>query len=95
MVGGLNQPTGLKNAFFGPVVDKRDFVVRGIRIAGRGGKVERKMLRNAQIMYEFKRMEVMQRNLEDFLLKILVWEGGDSLKTGVKFQEKWEWNSQV
>ena len=41
--------------------------------------MERKMLKNTQNMYELKELGLLLRNLKNFLLKIVVWEGGGEL----------------
>ena len=55
------------------------------------GKLNKKYSKTPTLCTNLKELGVILRNLRNFLLKIVVWGGGNSWKLGGKFPEKWSW----
>ena len=55
------------------------------------GKNEEKSGNLAKICTNFKELGRILESHEIFCLKIVVWGGGNSWKSGGKFPEKWSW----
>ena len=57
------------------------------------GKWNKKCSKTPKICMNLKELGVILRNPKNLFLKIVVWGGGNSWKSGGKFPEKWSWGA--